>query len=128
LSTAIPYAPPSDNWVFGDKQTGQYLRKHSWFKIERHTLVKGTSSPDDPKLKQYWQERTKAKATDFVPSIQKVAEKQNHLCPLCGESLYNDEEIHLHHIEPRKTGGKDRYDNYLLLHLYCHQQVTANMR
>lgn len=117
-----------DNWVFGQKQTGQFLLKHSWFKIERHTLVRGTSSPDDPKLRQYWLERNKQKATDFTPSIQKIAQKQNHLCPLCGESLYNDEELHLHHIEPRKAGGKDRYDNYLLLHLYCHQQVTANMR
>ncbi|WP_193199784.1 group II intron maturase-specific domain-containing protein [Nostoc sp. MG11] len=25
-----------DNWVFGDKQTGKYLLKFSWFKINRH--------------------------------------------------------------------------------------------
>jgi hypothetical protein len=43
-----------DPWVFGDKQTGAYLLKLSWFPIERHTLVKGTSSPDDPRLKDYW--------------------------------------------------------------------------
>lgn len=41
-----------DPWVFGDKQTGGYLLKFSWFPIERHTLVKGRSSPDDPHLAQ----------------------------------------------------------------------------
>ena len=42
-----------DSWTFGDKQTGKYLLKLSWFPIERHTLVKGTASPDDPRLKDY---------------------------------------------------------------------------
>jgi len=114
-----------DDWVFGDKQTGQYLLKHSWFNIERHTLVRGTASPDDPNLKEYWMERNKARTTDFVPSMQKIARNQNHLCPVCGETLYNEEELHIHHIEPRKAGGDDSYRNYLLVHLYCHQQITA---
>src|SRR6266567_9289468 len=51
----------SDLWVFGDKQTGAYLLKFSWFPIERHPLVKGTSSPDDPRLKEYWTKRQAAK-------------------------------------------------------------------
>lgn len=117
-----------DKWVFGDKQTGQYLLKHSWFKIERHTLVRGKSSPDDPKLKQYWVGRNRAKASDLVPSMQKIARDQNHLCPICRETLYNEEELHKHHIKPRKAGGEDRYNNYLLVHLYCHQQITAKKK
>ena len=46
-----------DCWVFGDKHTGGYLLKFNWFPIERHTLVKGRSSPDDPRLKDYWAKR-----------------------------------------------------------------------
>lgn len=42
---------PNDNWVFGNKQSGAYMLKYAWFPIERHVLVKGKSSPDDPKLK-----------------------------------------------------------------------------
>lgn len=56
-----------DNWVFGYKRTGQHLLKFSWSNIERHTLVKGRSSPDDPNLKEYWMEREKAKVKELAP-------------------------------------------------------------
>ena len=51
-----------DYSTFGDKQTGRYLLKFSWFPIERHILVKGRASPDDPRLTDYWAKRRAAKA------------------------------------------------------------------
>ena len=114
-----------DKWVFGDKHTGFHLLKFSWFNIQRHQLVIGRSSPDDPILKQYWQEREKAKASNHPKSIQKIAEKQGHVCPVCGQSLYNGEEIHKHHKSPKKKGGLDTYSNLELVHLYCHQQIHS---
>ena len=45
--------------MFGDKATGGYLLKFSWFNIERHALVQGTASPDDPGLREYWANREK---------------------------------------------------------------------
>ncbi len=113
----------ADNWVFGDKRSGAYLLKFRWFKIERHALVKGTASPDDTRLKDYWITRNAAKAKDLTPSRQKIAKNQNHRCPICGESLFNEEETQLHHREPRMAGGQDRYGNFALVHLYCHQQI-----
>ena len=115
----------NDHWVFGDKHTGAYLTKFSWYKIERHTLVKGKSSPDDPNLKEYWKVREKAKAKELLPSYQKIAKKQGFVCPTCGESLFNGEEIHKHHIIPRHQGGKDAYSNLRLVHLFCHQQIHS---
>jgi RNA-directed DNA polymerase len=112
-----------DNWVFGNKQTGRHLLKFSWFKIERHILVKGKSSPDDPALKEYWKQRNLAKAKNHAKSIQKIAQKQGCVCPVCGDSLFNGEEIHKHHKIPKKDGGKEVYSNYQLVHLYCHQQI-----
>lgn len=112
-----------DVWVFGDKNTGQHILKFQWFKIDRHTLVKGRFSPDDPSLKEYWEERSKAKAKDQSPSMQKLANKQGCKCLVCGESLFNGEEIHKHHIIPRAEGGKDTYNNLRLVHLLCHHQV-----
>lgn len=41
----------SDTWVFGDKHSGMHLVKFGWFSIERHSLVKGHASPDDPHLR-----------------------------------------------------------------------------
>lgn len=112
-----------DRWVFGDKRTGNYLLKFSWFNIERHTLVQKTAFPDDPSLKGYWEKRYKEKSKEMIPSRQKVAKKQGYVCPACGDTLFNDEEIHLHHVTPKAKRGKDTYSNYELLHLFCHQQV-----
>jgi RNA-directed DNA polymerase len=112
-----------DNWVFGDKHTGAYLLKFAWFDIKRHALIQGTSSPDDPRLKDYWKERAKAKARNLIPSDQKIAKAQAHLCPICGDSLYTEEELHRHHIEPQGKRKNNTYANLALAHLYCHQQV-----
>src|SRR5258708_17888500 len=114
-----------DNWVFGERQTGQHLLKFAWFKIERHVLVKGNASPDDPTLRTHWQQRNQKLSTDLTPSWQKIAKNQNYKCPVCRQTLFNDEELHKHHIQSRKDDGPDTYKNYLLLHLYCHHKLTA---
>jgi RNA-directed DNA polymerase len=114
-----------DSWVFGDKQTGGYLLKFNWFPIERHTLVKGRSSPDDPRLKDYWAKRQATQAKDLTFSKQKLAQRQKGRCPKCGESLFNDEELQVHHLLARSKGGKDNYGNLVLVHLLCHQQIHA---
>ena len=115
----------NDKWVFGDKSTGNHILKFSWFKIKRHKLVIGRSSPDDPSLKEYWEKRENNKASNHSKSIQKIAEKQGHICSICGQSLYNGEEIHKHHKIPKSKGGKDTYSNLELVHLYCHQQIHS---
>lgn len=46
-----------DRWIFGDRDTGAYLRKLSWTPIRRHQMVKAYASPDDPALTDYWQQR-----------------------------------------------------------------------
>jgi len=113
---------PSE-WVFGDKQSGIYLLCFSWFSIKRHVLVKGRASPDDPSLREYWRKRNAAKAKNLMPSREKIARKQASICPVCRESLFNGEELQIHHKKPIKEGGKDTYSNLQLLHLYCHQQT-----
>src|SRR5216683_815906 len=114
-----------DPWVFGDKQTGGHLLKFSWFPIERHVLVKGTASPDDPRLKDYWMKRQAAKAKDLTFSKQKLAKRQYGRCPECGDSLFNEEELQVHHRLARSQGGKNNYGNLALVHLLCHQQIHA---
>jgi RNA-directed DNA polymerase len=116
-----------DKWVFGDKKTGAYLLHFGDINIERHILVKGAASPDDPKLREYWENREKKKEKTLDNnSLRKLARLQNHKCPICSESLYNGEELHKHHIVPKKQGGKDTYDNLRLVHYYCHQQIHGN--
>lgn len=111
-----------DTWVFGDKRLGAYLLKFAWFRRTHHALVKGRASPDDPTLREYWERREKAKVRLLPPNLQKLAGRQQGRCLGCGASLFTDEELHVHHREPRHQGGKNCYDNLAFVHLYCHQQ------
>jgi RNA-directed DNA polymerase len=112
-----------DTWVFGDKRSGAYLLKFAWFRRRPHALVKGTASPDDPALRQYWEHRERYKAQLLPPSLHKLAAVQQGRCLVCGASLFNDEALHIHHRKPRRQGGGSGDSNLTLVHLYCHQQI-----
>jgi RNA-directed DNA polymerase len=113
-----------DQWVFGDKDSGRYLLKFSWFKIDRHQLVRGTDSPDDPDLRDYWWERQKVNAKHLSDGDLDMANDQGWVCRLCGMDLINGEELHRHHTVARAMGGSNARSNRELVHLYCHQQET----
>jgi RNA-directed DNA polymerase len=114
--------------VFGDKRTGRYLLKFRWFKIERHVLVQGTASPDDPDLREYWWARRKVNIRHLTLGDVDLAERQDWCCPVCGMTLINGEPLERHHRTPRCEGGSDSPANRVLVHLYCHQQLTAEWR
>jgi RNA-directed DNA polymerase len=114
----------ADHWVFGDKHTGKYLLKFSWFKIVRHELVRGRSSPDDPELRDYWWARQKVNANHLSAEDLDMANDQGWVCRLCGMDLINGEELHRHHKIPKAKGGSNARSNRELVHLYCHQQET----
>jgi RNA-directed DNA polymerase len=112
-----------DNWVFGSREPGQCLLKFTWFPIERHVLVRGRASPDDPSLQEYWRRRNAREVRYLSPSKQVLARRQRYVCPQCGESLFNGEELQTHHLVPRGQGGTDALQNLTLRHLYCHHQA-----
>jgi RNA-directed DNA polymerase len=76
-----------DKWVFGDKQTGTYLRKHDWTTIRRHVMVKGRASPDDPDLAGYWRYRRDKHVTPLSSTAAALLARQRCCCPLCGDRL-----------------------------------------
>ena len=116
-----------DNWIFGDKQSGSCMLKFIWTKIKRHTLVSKRASPDDPTLKEYWSKRNKksqnSEAKKLSSKQEQVAYKQYYKCPVCSQSLFNNEPLHLHHIKPKIEGGKDTINNLVWLHLFCHHKI-----
>jgi RNA-directed DNA polymerase len=118
----------NDHWVFGDKHTGGYLLKFSWHRIHRHPLVRGTASPDDPALTDYWERRQAQigakEARTLPPRKRWLAGLQRYVCPLCGEPIQNGEEIHEHHLKGRQAGNGR--ENVILLHAYCHQRIHAH--
>ena len=115
----------ADKWVFGEHQTGAHVPKFSWFHIERHTLVPGEYSLDnsDPDVQEWFRKNRAKLAKNHNKSWQKIAKRQNYVCQICGDSLFNGENIHKHHMIPKANGGKDTYSNYQFVHLMCHQQI-----
>ena len=79
-------------------------------------------------LRTYWEHRQVTHAQALSLSHRKLAKRQNYRCPVCAESLLNDETLEVHHRQARAAGGSDGYDNLTLVHLYCHQQLTAQQR
>lgn len=94
--------------------------------IIRHIKVKGQASPDDPTLKQYWHKRYVSYGKSYFSVGTKhyrIAHRQAWKCPVCGEPLFNGEELHKHHKVPIKEGGNDGEQNLVFLHHACHRQV-----
>lgn len=93
--------------------------------IERHVKVKGKASPDDPSLGEYWEKRHQKYGKSYWEKNSrnyKIAQNQNWNCPICGERLFNGEEIETHHISPVAKGGLDDLENLQHLHKACHKQ------
>lgn len=91
--------------------------------ITRHVLVQGKNSPDDPTLTKYWEERQTAFGKVILARgsrLYKIASNQQWKCSICGENLFNGEEIHQHHIQQVKNGGLEYEDNLVLQHKSCH--------
>jgi RNA-directed DNA polymerase len=77
-----------DQWVFGDRDSGAYLHRFAWTKIVRHQMVRGTSSPDDPALAEYWAARRhRGIPRPIDAATLRLLQSQHGRCPGCGQLL-----------------------------------------
>jgi len=77
-----------DRWVFGDRDSGAYLHRFAWTKIVRHPMVRGTSSPDDPALAEYWAARRRRGIPRPIDAATlRLLQSQHGRCPCCGQLL-----------------------------------------
>lgn len=76
-----------NRWIFGDRESGAYLRRFDWTKIVRHRMVMGTSSPDDPALADYWADRRRKGSSPLNTPTLRLLLAQNGRCPACGDLL-----------------------------------------
>jgi len=114
------------NWVFGDTDSGQHLRKLSWSKIERHVMIRGNHSPDNPSQQAYWNDRRNLKIKDAALSkpSYRLARAQDFKCPVCGEFLLNGEPLNRHHMVLNRADIRREDPEYqLLVHRVCHEQI-----
>jgi RNA-directed DNA polymerase len=99
--------------------------------IVRHVKVKGNSSPDDPSLREYWHKRSIKNGKNYWAKgskYEQLAKLQDWKCPVCGDSLFNGEEIETHHIVPVAECGLDDLENLMHLHRGCHKQVHSKSK
>lgn len=118
-------AYPGSQWSFVDKDTGMVLYRIGYTRIQRHVLIQGEASPDNPDFKDYFEQRNqRSKHVENYPkAAQRVIRKQQAKCPNCGQSLFNGESIHIHHKTPRCQGGTNHSSNLVAVHLVCHSQL-----
>lgn len=113
------------------KEKDLFLYPIAYTPIERHVKVKGEASPDDPSLRKYWEERHLKYGKSYWEKNSrnyKIAQNQNWKCPICGEPLFNGEELETHHIAPVAKGGLDDIENLQHLHSSCHKQVHTKSK
>lgn len=138
-------ATRNDKWVFGDRDTGAYLYKFTWTRIDRHVIVKGRNSPDDPDLTSYWANRRRKRIPETVDrTSQSLAARQKGICPLCAQPLIPDTQrqpdhpdewttwftattkpLHKHRFDNHQPGGPNTRTNLRLTHAECHRQNQA---
>lgn len=113
------------------KEKDLFLYPIAYTPIERHVKVKGEASPDDPSLRKYWELRHLKYGKSYWERNSrnyKIAQNQNWKCPICGEPLFNGEELETHHIVPMAKGGLDDLENLQHLHKACHKQVHTKSK
>jgi RNA-directed DNA polymerase len=118
-------AYPGSQWSFMDKDSGMVLYRMGYTRIQRHPLVQGDASPDNPQLRDYFEQRSKRSNAigEYPKAVQQAIRSQQARCPNCGQSLFNGESIHIHHKIPRQRGGTNHTSNLVAVHLMCHVQL-----
>jgi len=136
-----------NRWIFGDRDSGAYLRRFDWTKIVRHRMVMGTSSPDDPALATYWADRRRKGPSPLNTPTLRMLRAQNGRCPACGDLLLlADHEPQSPReweqwikaarkavrvkalIAPTATGTVDDLDGFTtkhLLHAHCSRRLAG---
>jgi RNA-directed DNA polymerase len=109
------------------------LLTHSRFHRLRYQQVKGTNSPLDPRLEEYWKERRinalfrRARA-DARQRWVHLLTRQSYRCAITGLPLEETSDITLHHIASKQAGGSDDWDNLCLVLTWAEAHLQGRLR
>ena len=90
---------------------------------ERYIKVRGTASPYDGNL-VYWSQRLRARWGTDTP-MARLLQRQGGRCASCGLTFRDEDQLELHHIVRPSEGGTDLDSNRQVVHVHCHDQLTA---
>lgn len=116
------YYQDGHGWVLHSE--GAEIFRPTTTPITRHVKVAGRSSPYDPCLRTYWQERNKRNLARQVYQKQLLTmlKEQGYRCAMCKMELAAVGDINVHHIKPRHAGGTNERENLQAVHHWCHHQ------
>jgi RNA-directed DNA polymerase len=109
-------------WCFGLPEGIQLIR-HTAMRRERYVKVRGTASPYDGNL-MYWSQRLRARWGTDTP-MARLLRRQRGRCASCGLTFRDEDQLELHHIVRPSDGGTDLDSNRQVVHVHCHDQLTA---
>nr|AVR57695.1 hypothetical protein [Halamphora calidilacuna] len=91
--------------------------------LAKQIKVKNLKNNVNPYLdEEYYTSRSFIRNADrFRKAIYKL---HNFKCVECGQALYGEEDIHLHHVIPRKDGGQYTLEKIVPVHAICHESIT----
>jgi RNA-directed DNA polymerase len=106
------------------------LLSHSRFHRVRFQQVKGTNSPLDPRLEEYWEERRTRSLYRLVLADarrlhQHLLKRQKYRCAITGLPLEDMSQVEIHHITPKHVGGNDDWGNLCLVLRWAHSALHA---
>jgi RNA-directed DNA polymerase len=97
-------------------------------RIVRHVPIRGEANPFDPVWEEYFEQRSLRGMLQTLPGQSRLRflwQRQQGLCPICGQPLTPPRGCHIHHRQWRVYGGDDLAYNLELLHPNCHRQVHS---
>ena len=121
------------DWLFfdTDEKTKEkvILFQASDIPIKRHIKIRSRANPYSVKDEPYFELRTQRKLLEKLEGrrlLESISKRQDGRCAYCGELIELKTGWHFHHIVQRIFGGKETYDNLVILHPNCHTSVHLN--
>lgn len=125
----------SRRWVFEGKFIGKEglaqpirLTKTADTPIVRHVKIKGEANPYDPEWESYFETRIGFQMMKHLKGRKKLLLlwlAQDGNCLICQQRITKGTGWHLHHLRRKVDGGKNTFENTVLLHPNCHCQVHS---
>lgn len=120
----------SRRWVFEGKVIGKNglaqpirLSRTTETPIVKHVKIKREANPYDPEWESYFELRIGFQMMKNLNGRKKLLRlwiAQDGNCPICHQRITKETGWHLHYIQRKVDGGKDTFENTVLLHPNCH--------
>lgn len=109
--------------VFGNENFKLPFHRDFASSITHYIKVRGECSPFDGN-ESYWSKRF-MKSPHLPTTKQKLLTRQKGLCNYCKNPFRDTDILEIHHIKPRKEGGKDVLSNLEVIHGHCHDKIHS---